>query len=67
VKNVSRVEKMAVELSLYHNGSLNRNDMNFFMNNATHIFEEFAIILRRVRGKIASYPQGRHQWYVPAF
>ncbi len=41
------MEKIGVELSSYHGGSLNGKDIKKVMNNATHLFDEFAAILTR--------------------
>ena len=40
------LKKIGIELSSYHSGSLNGKDIKKVMNNATHIFEEFAVIFK---------------------
>jgi len=40
------LKEIGIELSSYHGGSLNGKDIKKVMNNATHIFDEFAAILR---------------------
>ena len=40
------LKKIGVELSSYHGGSLNGKDIKKVMNNATHVFEEFAVIFK---------------------
>jgi len=45
LNEVCRVLKVfGVELSSYHSGSLNGKDIKKVMNNATHIFDQFAAI-----------------------
>ncbi len=49
------LKKVGVELSSYHGGSLNRKDVKKVMNNASHIFDQFAAIFKEGRGRIACY------------
>ena len=53
------LKKIGVKLSSYHGGSLNGKVIKKVKNNATHIFEEFAVIFKEGRGKIASCPKKR--------
>jgi hypothetical protein len=39
-------KEIGVELSSYHGGSLNGKDIKKVMNNATHIFDQFAAICK---------------------
>ncbi len=48
------LKEIGVELSSYHGGSLNGKDIKKVMNNATHIFDQFAAYLRRGRWTSAS-------------
>ena len=38
------LKEVGVELSSYHGGSLNGKDIKKVMNNASHIFDQFAVI-----------------------
>jgi hypothetical protein len=40
------VKEIGAKLSSYHRGSLNRKDMKKVMNNASHIFDQFAAIFK---------------------
>ena len=40
------LKEIGVELSSYHGGSLNGKDIKKVMNNATHLFDEFAKIFK---------------------
>jgi hypothetical protein len=40
------LKEIGVELSSYHGGSLNGKDIEKMMNNASHIFDKFAAILK---------------------
>jgi hypothetical protein len=46
------LKNIGVELSSYHGGSLNGKDIKKIMNNATHIFEMFALILEEGKRQI---------------
>ena len=41
------LKEIGVELSSYHGGSLNGKDIKKVMNNAVHVFTEFASIFRQ--------------------
>ena len=41
------LKEIGVELSSYHGGGLNGKDIKKVMNNATHLFDEFAALLKR--------------------
>jgi hypothetical protein len=41
------LKEIGVELSSYHGGSLNGKDIEKVMNNATHLFDEFASIFKK--------------------
>ena len=43
------LKKIGVELSSYHGGSLNGKDIKKVINNATHIFDKLAVILKEGR------------------
>ena len=40
------LKEIGVELSSYHGGSLNGKDIKKVMNNASHIFDQFAAIFK---------------------
>jgi hypothetical protein len=40
------LKEIGIKLSSYHGGSLNRKDIKKVMNNATHLFNEFAAIFK---------------------
>jgi hypothetical protein len=40
------LKDIGVELSSYHGGSLNGKDIKKVMNNAAHVFEELAVIMK---------------------
>jgi len=43
------LKELGAELSAYHGGSLNGKDIKKVMNNATHVFEKVAVILKKGR------------------
>ena len=43
------LKKIGVELSSYHGGSLNGKDIKKVINNATHIFDKLAVIMKEGR------------------
>ncbi len=43
------LKKIGVELSSYHEGSLNGKDIKKVINNATHIFNKLAVIMKEGR------------------
>jgi len=46
------LKEIGVELSSYHGGSLHGKDIKKVMNNASHIFDQFAVIFQEGRGRI---------------
>jgi hypothetical protein len=51
------LKEIGVELSSYHGGSLNGKDIKKVMNNAFHIFDQFAAIFKG--GEEGGVPAGR--------
>jgi hypothetical protein len=45
------LKEIGVELSSYHGGSLNGKDIKKVMNNASHIFDQFAVIFQEGKRK----------------
>jgi hypothetical protein len=45
------LKEIGVELSSYHGGSLNGKDIKQVMNNASHIFDQFAVIFQEGKRK----------------
>ena len=45
------LKEIGVELSFYHGGSLNGNYIKKVMNNASHIFDQFAVIFQEGKRK----------------
>jgi hypothetical protein len=46
MKMFKLLKKIGVELSSYHGGSLNGKEIKKVMNNATHIFDKLAVIMK---------------------
>jgi hypothetical protein len=45
------LKEIGVKLSSYHGGSLNGKDIKKIMNNASHIFDQFAVIFQEGKKK----------------
>jgi hypothetical protein len=60
------LKNIGIELSSYHGGSLTRKDIKKVMNNATHIFDEFAAVFRN-GARVGCVLSNDGRFHVPAF